>query len=696
MIKQIFLTIAVVFTIFGTYIAWDVFVSIATFLWQHPIIFAATIGAVLVQLVGHVFRAMRTKLVLDQAAPSSLRFQFGALSTGYLFNALLPLRMGELIRALFVARRLQISFLYTFVAIVIERAADVIFLGILIAIGAFFVDGRYTGSMLTIAAIGIIISAAILYALVLLKNENRYLLKIVSFVSGLFNITIRNSIRFKVWSLIFGLQSFVGKKYLVRKYITFAVLSWACYFVSAFIVLISFFQIPGVGQATIASVSPYVVSSSPVDANSYGQIQLLLPIEVGGQNIDSYSQIMWAVLVLPMAAIGFVALVLFRTGRLPLPKNDPYLNKLLRSSDISQEFPAFLESYFLGHGLARILHKLETQGNLRLVKYFKGGSDAITVLVMSNEKLYVKKIIPIEYEDRLKAQYVWLKEHAKMKYLVNVIGEQKTDDYYAIDLAYDPKNIPFFEYAHHSSLAESKIVLEKTWKALYEHLHDNDIEPEYDPKARNAYIEKHIFGCAEKAAQADRSVRSVLKQPTVVINGKEYDNLNQIMARIKKNKQAWRDIATYKHSSAVHGDPSIDNILVAPSTGRPLIIDPAPDGNLIEGPVFDLGKFSQSFYCGYEFSFRDEEAVGLEGKNTIRYREHASARYSKLWHFVHKELAPKYVSEAEQRAMIFHAGALHIRRLKHQVNYNPGNTLKFYAIGVKTLNEFLALYEQKN
>ena len=109
--------------------------------------------------------------------------------------------------------------------------------------------------------------------------------------------------------------------------------------------------------------------------------------------------------------------------------------------------------------------------------------------------------------------------------------------------------------------------------------------------------------------------------------------------------------------------------------------------------VFDLGKLSQSFYCGYEFSFRDEDPVVLEGSNKVRYRDHISAQYSKLWQFVRQELAPQYVSEAEQRAMIFHAGALHLRRLKHQATYNPGNTLKFYAIGVKTLNEFIDQYK---
>jgi hypothetical protein len=43
--------------------------------------------------------------------------------------------------------------------------------------------------------------------------------------------------------------------------------------------------------------------------------------------------------------------------------------------------------------------------------------------------------------------------------------------------------------------------------------------------------------------------------------------------------------------------------------------------------------------------------------------------------------------------MIFHAGALHIRRLKHQVYQAPGLTLAIYAAGLRALNDFYHLYD---
>ncbi|HEX6462221.1 MAG TPA: lysylphosphatidylglycerol synthase transmembrane domain-containing protein [Candidatus Saccharimonadales bacterium] len=693
--KPLLLVLAVLLSAAGIYMAQGMLGGMALFLMSHPLVAGLVAVSVLIQLAGHFLRAKRTKLILDQAAKSSMKFQFGALSIGYLFNILLPFRVGELVRSYLVARRLHISLLYTFSAVVIERATDVVFLGALLLIGFALMGIMHTG-VLMIALAAMLLATILLWALWLLKNENKQLLMVVSAIANLFNASIANRIRFKVWSLIFGLQSFFGDRRQVKNYILYAVTSWLLYFVSVLMLVVALLPVSSALQAFVASLSPYVVSLSPLDASSYQQLANFLPVKAGAEVLDVYARLVWALLLLPTAFIGLVALLFYRPGTKQTAKRvktDPYINKLMRHQDISQEFPAFLDSYFAGNSLARTLHKLEITGKLRLVKYFKGGSDAITVLVLSGDELYVKKIIPLEYQDRLKAQYDWLQSHSKMRNLVKVIGEEKTNSYYAIDLQYDPENVPFFEYIHHSSVKESREIIEKIWKSLYDHLHKKAPEPTYNAKARTAFINKHIYGCVEKAAIANDDIRVALGRPIILVNGVEYDNLQQIMAKIKANKQAWRDIATFRHSPAVHGDASVDNFLVSPSKKKVVIIDPAPDGNIINGPVFEFGKLAQSFYCGYEFLFRDEDIVRLEGKNIIKFREHASARYLRLWQFIHNELAPRYISEAERRAMLFHAGALYIRRLKHQVYYNPGNALKFYAVGVKALNEFLAQYE---
>lgn len=696
MIKKILLLIAIILTGTAIYIASDIIMAIWWFLMTHPFVAVAVVVAVLVQIAGHILRAKRTKLVIDQAAASSIQFQFAALSTGYLFNALLPFRLGELVRALLISHRLHVSFLYTLVTIIIERATDIIFLGVLIIIGGFIIGSTPAWGMIIAALVAIALSVAILISLMLLKNENKQLLSFVAWVAHFFNKSLANHIRFKAWSLIFGLQNFFSNKDLIRRYGMYALGSWVCYVVSTLIIVVVFINAWDWLHLLVMSVSPYIISLNPLDAASYSQLIQLSPVPIQAANLDMYAQITWAVLVVPMAVIGLVALMLYRPGTRQTARDnttDPYLNKLMRHRDISQDFPAFLDSYFSGNNLAKILHKIEVSGELSLVRFFKGGSDAITILVLAHGQLYVKKIIPPQYRDRLKAQYDWLQEHKDMRYLVSVVDEQDTPDYYAIDLAYDPKNIPMFEFIHHNSLKQSEAILDKTWAALYNHLHKNAKPAAYKPKDRDVYVDKHILGCMEKAASVHEQLRRAAEPDTITINGEEYDNLYQVLDKIRSHKQAWRDIATYQQSMAVHGDPSVDNILVSTKDSRPFIIDPAPDGNIINGPVFDMGKWMQSFYCGYEFLFRDEDLVELSKDGSINYREYRSEKYMHICRYIQHELAPKYLSEAEQKAIVFHGAALLIRRLKHQVSYNPDNTLKFYAVGVKTLNEFLRQYE---
>lgn len=698
--RRYLLPIVVVAAVIGIYLSFNTVAMFISFVRQDQLLFIGVLAAIALQIGGHILRMKRTKLIIDQAAPSSGRFQFGALSVGYLFNALLPFRIGEAIRSLIIARRLRISFLYTFTSVIIERSIDVLLLGLLIITGVAFIGGDL-GVRIAVLALGLMmIALALLVGIILLIREDKRLLAITWRMTGWFNASITNSLRFKVWSLIYGIQKFMKNGQLLRQYALFSISSWVLYAASMLIIVMIVLKNTTTIEQFIASIAPYVVAVQAwgvqsTDANS--QISLFLT----GQSADDivrFAILSWTVLTLPMAILGLMVLVALRS--VPVKKHvstrtGAFSNKLQRNSDISQEFPGFLDSYFSGNQMAKILHKLETSSELRLVKYFKGGSDAITVLVLDGDDLFVKKIIPKEYKDRLKAQYDWLKNNEKMKNLVKVRGQHDMQDFYSIDLEYDPKYIPYFEYLHHSSRAQSEHVMTTVWKNLFDQLHKKAKAIEYQPENRDKFIDKHIWGCIELAAEAHTDIREVLERDTILINGVEYDNLHTIMKKIKNHKQAWGDIATYRESGVVHGDPSIDNILVSPDNGRPLIIDPAPDGNMINGPVFDMGKLLQSFYCGYEFLFRDEDPIELGADGSINYRDQRSERYLELCAFVRRDLAKEYLTGEEQRSLLFHAGTLLIRRLKHQVHSYPQNSLKMYAVGVKTLNDFLAQYDTK-
>ncbi len=691
--KYALIIIAIILTVAGIFISQDTLKDIAYYVYENPIWILLIGLAVVLQLTGHLLRAARTKLVLDQAAPSSLRFQFGALSIGYLFNTLLPLRLGELVRAYLASRRLRISLLYTFTAIIIERSIDVVFIGLIVLIG-YFLLGVQSYVVLVAAALAVIVATALLLGLVLLKAENKYLLKFISSFAQLFNVRIANSIRFKVWSLIFGLQNFFNNKDYIKRYAIYALASWIFYIASAAVIIIGFAGLLNIPQLAVASIAPYVVSSTqPQDTSLYVQLAGILSNGLG-INAELYGKVMWAVLILPMALVGVVALVLYKTDKKQVAAINPYVNKLLRYNDISQDFPIFLDTYFKGASLSRILHKIEVNGELSLVKFFKGGSDAITVLALKSDRMFVKKIVPAEYTDRLKVQYKWLKKQKSQDYIVNVIGEQKTNDYYAIDLEYDPQNIPLFEYIHTHSLAQSKKAISQVWEYVFKNLYQLDKES-LNTAERDVYVQERLLDKIEKAIKQNDDLKSIITEKKIKVNGTTYDNFYTILDRIKNNPQSWQDLATYRRSPVAHGDLTIDNILINGGTGKPYIIDPSDD-NPIRGPIIDLGRHTQSLVAGYEFLNDDDEPVSakMEGKlQAINYHDRRSAQYMQLYDYFVDVVMKKYFTPTEQKTALFHAGLLYGRMLAHRVVINPANTLKYYAVCVVLLNNFYDQYK---
>jgi hypothetical protein len=701
MIKIILVIIASVMLTLGVYFSASIFQDIFSALMENPIWIIVISIAVLVQLVGHLYRVKRTKLVLDQAAPSSIKFQFGALSIGYLFNALLPLRIGELIRALLIARRLQISLLYTFASIVIERATDILFLSLVVVTGSLIIGGEDAIKLALIGVTAGILSILIIAVLILLKQENKFLLSLTSKLSNLFNSSIGNSIRFKTWSLIFGLQNFFGNKKFVKQYIQYAVVSWVCYFISTSLVVVSLLAVDDVTQAIIATVSPYIITLPthlPLDVDSYLEMIRLLPASMGNGNLDIYAKIIWLILILPMSIIGFVALLSFKIKKSEdrQSKLDPvaYENKLLRRSDISQDFPAFLDTYFEGNSLSRILHRIEVSGEVSLVKFFKGGSDAITVLALKNGHLFVKKIVAAEHADRLRVQYKWLKRYATKKAIVDVLAEQKTDDYYSIDLSYDPANISLFEYIHTHSLNQAKQALDDVWNYVFKNIYALKKES-VNSKERDEYVQERLIDKIQKAVMANEDLKEAISAGKIIINGEKFDNFSVIFEKIKSHKQAWNDIATYRKSQAIHGDLTVDNILINTLSNTPVIIDPSDD-NQIRGPIIDLARHTQSLIAGYEFLNNDDEptkATKEDGLLSINYHAHRSARYMELYEYLNNTIAPKYFTETERKTVLFHTGLLYGRMLAHRVVINPHNTLKYYAVCVVLMNEFYRQYD---
>jgi hypothetical protein len=525
-------------------------------------------------------------------------------------------------------------------------------------------------------------------------------------MSSWLNPDLENRARFKLWSVIFGFQRFAHQRGQLARYGALVIASWACYLGAAALLAITVFPQLTAAGVFAAVAAPYAVASlalgngAPQGFVSGVEAFLRIPTPAGG-SVALYAIATWVVLNLPILLVAVVALFVNWARKVSEPLTGAelapgyrYVNKLGRDEDISGSITHFLDAYFQRQHLSQVLHRLEVKGNVSLVQFFKGGSNAVTLLATSGDELFVKKMVPLEYAHRLKNQYNWLAERADHKQLVTVLREEHAEDHYAIDLEYRPSSVPLFEYVHENPFTESAAKLAEVWDYMYGSVYR--LGPvEHRPDLRDDYVSERFVGRVRAAAESHPALAEAMKSDRIVVNGQELDNFATILARITTNEAAWEDLATFQTSEFIHGDLTVDNILVDLPTRDVLVIDPSDD-NQIRGPIIDFARHMQSLLYGYEFLNEEETPVVLgeqDGLPEITYRDDRSARYAELGEFVVSQIMPRYLTPAEQRSVLFHVGLFYGRMLTHRVVINPGTALKYYAVCVQALNRFLEQYD---
>jgi len=666
---------------------------------RYDLFWLVLLVAVVVHLVGHLFRVLRTKILIDEVNRGSVKGQFGALAIGFLFNALLPLRLGEVIRSLVISRTLRISLLYTLAAVALERLFDVIFIGVAVIAVAAFSDGNVAQS-LVVAAVGVIVvSLGVVVMFVSLVLENRFVLSVFWRVTDLLNADLKNSVRFKIWTLIFGFQRLILDRTRLWRYLGFALASWLCYLAS--VAGIGWLLLPDldVAELFVAASYPFIAITSlwgQADLSTYTDAigGIIAPFTTENA-IVAFGEASWLLLVVPMTVLGAVALPFIRFSP-PVASSETevtaFENKLRRLGNISSELPAFLDSYFRGQDLARVLHRIEVSGGLSLVKFFRGGSDAVTVLALRHGNLFVKKIVPIEQSDQLRTQSAWLGARAGAPGVVELLGVDDQSEYFAIDLAYVPGSESLFDYVHRVPQASAESAIAEAWDRLVANVHGVG-EIVHRPLVRDEYVQRLLVARVAAAAQASESLRALVQAPEVLVNGERFDGLAQILAKIQSLPSAWDDIASYRESPAIHGDFTVDNLLIDNETQRVIIIDPSDD-NILRSVVLDLARLKQSLAFGYEFLIADDspvEAVVVGGVGVVDYPDVRSARYRMLDTFVDDTLSASLL-DSERRALLFHTGLFYGRMLTHRVRIAPQSAAKYYATSVVALNRFYRQY----
>lgn len=647
--------------------------------------------------IGHFIRAYKLKRQIDIVHTSKLSTGVRALFIGYLFDLLLPFRLGQVIRAIVLGAALKISASYIFSLILLERAVDGLILGtfsLLVLNYSYPLLGVHLEGYSIFSISLIAFSAIILSFLYFLRAQNTRLLLIWHRLTEVFNQEYKDKSRLKMWSVIFGLQKTVRKDNILS-YILMSLVMWVFYFSATFILASYFFSMKDVYVETIRAIVPYMGLAIP-----FGPAYLGVFYSFTGPILSdlflsttSYTYLIssWFLLIIPSSIVGIIAtfktreMYIFRKKSIAM---EDKINKLSRKSDTSQDLSVFLDAYFSGNTLSRILHNIEVTEDVKLVQYFKGGSDASTILVHSQGEYWVRKITPSQHMKKLKNQHDWLKSYSSLNNIVNVSNPKETENYYSFDIEYYQGFVPYFEYIHTQPIEKSEKILTDIFTFMFSKIYSKK-KPILHSDNAEKYINKRCIEKVKQATQLSPSLAKAIAYPTLVINKKKYYNIEEIITKIKTNEKAWQDISTYSEG-VLHGDLTVDNILASTAGSKFKIIDPT-DENEISSAVVDFGRQYQSLTYGYEFLCRDDSKVTISS-NHIDFINEKSSQYADLNKLI-KKIAKKHLSSAEYRSILFHTGVMYSRMLTHRVHINPDNILKFYAISVVALNDFYEQYK---
>jgi hypothetical protein len=192
---------------------------------------------------------------------------------------------------------------------------------------------------------------------------------------------------------------------------------------------------------------------------------LISPKQFADKFLEVFSSLSWPLFTFPYITFGLIIVILI------LVRKDFLMRFKLSSDPISEEFnkltaPSdFLDSFFTKEKIIDSLHRRSVTENFQVLEYFKGGSDAVTMLVQKSSTKLVQKVSGPRGLKQLKAQQEWL-QNVKSDGIVKVLGSNTTDEYFEIELEYIDHSISLFDYIHTQSIESSKKVILKALDIL--------------------------------------------------------------------------------------------------------------------------------------------------------------------------------------------------------------------------------------
>jgi hypothetical protein len=203
--------------------------------------------------------------------------------------------------------------------------------------------------------------------------------------------------------------------------------------------------------------------------------------------------------------------------------------------------------------------------------------------------------------------------------------------------------------------------------------------------ADEALVRKYLLEKAVNNAAVVLNFAKTIFENDYAINGKHFDlrQWDRLLDLDWLSRQVSRRTTT-----VVHGDLTIENIIVAPQHERGwYIIDPNPD-NIFNTRLIDWAKLMQSVHLGYEGLNRNFNCI--LAKNSIQLALAKSLAYTEL-HAHLEELTRQQHGSDGLREVYFHELINYLRLTPYKIRHDPKKGVCFFGCTSILLSRYMEM-----
>lgn len=622
--------------------------------------------AVVLLFAGHFAKALRWRQFVQIYETTGQGTLIRALACGYLADHILPLHIGDLVRAFWAGRKMENGSAFSLATVILDRCLDVWAIGLICS--AIYCGGALRGTLRNAVLPYIFTALALAVLLAVSLRYNRGLRRAARKLCALFNDRIELTLLMFFWSFITVVRDMLTRVDKARLLFG-TVCMWTLYLLSCSMVRASMRTVGyGVGFLDVLPL---------FDGEWLGTSAVTASRPVTGQAA------MMVVYALAPLLLLFGASVL--TGRCGRGRAGGGAEKVCSLRLLPQardkDRLRFLESYFDAKDRERLRTYIRSNQNVTILKDYSAGSKATTLLCMDEGGMFYRKYAFGPEADKLERQIRWLESHRCDVPLPEVTRVRRSTDCCCYDMPCHPEAVGLFQHIHSAPGDECWELLRTVLDDLQRTVYRRNVR-EADPALVQRYIDEKVLANFARL-EASPVLEPLLRYETLVINEKEYPGYPALKAWM--DGAYLREVFSRDSYADIHGDLTVENIVCMKNGGRTgyYLIDPNM-GNVHESPFLDHGKLLQSLHGGYEFLMRTER-VEVD-RNEIRYLSMVSQRYGELLRRYREYLRENFTRE-QVRSIYCHELVHWLRLMPYKLQKNGELAAVFFAGMMTVFND---------